>query len=107
MYFAGVVPHPPYIIYHIAYRALGGGGGEAKEKLLAKLKNEWSYTSTPAYFFVSWCIFKHREFCALKFCLWVYMSFYYNKFEQQYTPACFHISIELYNPEKQTWNRRY
>jgi hypothetical protein len=26
----------------------------------ADVKNAWSYTSTPPYVFVTWCLFKHR-----------------------------------------------
>jgi hypothetical protein len=27
----------------------------------AKVKNMWSYTSTPQYFFMAWCLVKHRN----------------------------------------------
>jgi hypothetical protein len=27
----------------------------------AEVKNEWSYTSTPQYVFMAWCLVKHRE----------------------------------------------
>jgi hypothetical protein len=26
----------------------------------AEVKNEWSYTSTPRYIFMAWCLVKHR-----------------------------------------------
>jgi hypothetical protein len=27
----------------------------------AEVKNEWSYTSTPQYVFMEWCLVKHRD----------------------------------------------
>jgi hypothetical protein len=27
----------------------------------AKVKNAWSYTSTPQYVFMVWCLVKHRD----------------------------------------------
>jgi hypothetical protein len=27
----------------------------------AKVKNAWSYTSTPQYVFMAWCLVKHRD----------------------------------------------
>jgi hypothetical protein len=27
----------------------------------AEFKNVWSYTSTPPYFFMAWCLVKHRD----------------------------------------------
>jgi hypothetical protein len=27
----------------------------------AEVKNAWSYTSTPQYVFVAWCLVKHRD----------------------------------------------
>jgi len=30
-----------------------------------KIKNVWSYTSTPPFVFVAWCLFKHRDFTLL------------------------------------------
>jgi hypothetical protein len=27
----------------------------------AKVKNAWSYTSTPEYVFMAWCLVKHRD----------------------------------------------
>jgi hypothetical protein len=31
----------------------------------AEVKNEWSYTSTPQYVFMAWCLVKHRDNLAL------------------------------------------
>jgi hypothetical protein len=28
----------------------------------AEVKNAWSYTSTPQYIFMTWCLVKHRDF---------------------------------------------
>jgi len=28
----------------------------------AKVKNAWSYTFTPQYVFMAWCLVKHRDF---------------------------------------------
>jgi hypothetical protein len=38
-------------------------GREANHSLLfnAEVKNAWSYTSTPQYVFMVWCLVKHRE----------------------------------------------
>jgi hypothetical protein len=30
-----------------------------------KVKNEWSYTSTPQYVFMAWCLVKHMDFTFL------------------------------------------
>jgi hypothetical protein len=27
----------------------------------AKVKNAWSYTFTPLYVFIAWCVIKHRD----------------------------------------------
>jgi hypothetical protein len=27
----------------------------------AEVKNAWSYTSTPPYVFIAWCLVKHRD----------------------------------------------
>jgi hypothetical protein len=29
--------------------------------LSVKVMNAWSYTSTPQYFFMEWCLVKHRD----------------------------------------------
>jgi hypothetical protein len=29
--------------------------------LVSRLKNAWSYTSTPQYAFMAWCLVKHRD----------------------------------------------
>jgi hypothetical protein len=48
----------------------------------ADVKNAWSYTSTSQYFFVAWCLFKHRDkftfyyFTYLLICLSVFMFIY-------------------------------
>jgi hypothetical protein len=38
-------------------------GREADHSLpsSAEVKNAWSYTSTPQYFFMAWCLVKHRD----------------------------------------------
>jgi hypothetical protein len=38
-------------------------GREADRSSLssAEVKNAWSYTSTPQYFFMAWCLVKHME----------------------------------------------
>jgi len=28
----------------------------------AELKNAWRYTSTTQYFFMAWCLIKHKDF---------------------------------------------
>jgi hypothetical protein len=33
----------------------------------AKVNNSWSYTSTPQYIFVAWCLVKHRDNFTLYF----------------------------------------
>jgi hypothetical protein len=40
-----------------------GGGREADHSTpsSAEVKNEWSYTSTPKYVFMAWCLVKHRD----------------------------------------------
>jgi hypothetical protein len=39
-------------------------GREADQSLhlVLRSKNEWSYTSTPQYTFMAWCLVKHRDF---------------------------------------------
>jgi hypothetical protein len=32
----------------------------------AEVKNAWSYTSTPHYVFMGWCLVKHREILPLR-----------------------------------------
>jgi hypothetical protein len=34
---------------------------------IAEVKNAWSYTSTPQYAFMEWCLVKHRDFTFLPF----------------------------------------
>jgi len=36
-------------------------GREADHSLVPRSKNEWSYTSTPQYVFIAWCLVKHRD----------------------------------------------
>jgi hypothetical protein len=33
----------------------------------AEVKNAWSYTSTPLYVFMAWCLVKHRDNCTFTF----------------------------------------
>jgi hypothetical protein len=35
--------------------------------LVPRSKNAWSYTSTPQYIFMTWCLVKHREFFTFTF----------------------------------------
>jgi hypothetical protein len=37
----------------------------------AKVKNAWSYTSTPQYIFMAWCLVKHRD--NFTFSIWCYL----------------------------------
>jgi hypothetical protein len=49
-------------------------GHEADHSLpySAKVRNAWSYTSTPQYIFTAWCLFKHRD--NFTFYLYLYMK---------------------------------
>jgi hypothetical protein len=43
----------------------------------AEVKNAWSYTSTPQYVFMTWCLVKHRDNFTFTFILY-YIILYYN-----------------------------
>jgi hypothetical protein len=36
-------------------------GRKADHSLVPRSKNEWSYTSTPQYVFIAWCLVKHMD----------------------------------------------
>jgi hypothetical protein len=38
-----------------------GRGADHSPPPNAEVKNAWSYTSTPQYVFMAWCLFKHRD----------------------------------------------
>jgi hypothetical protein len=40
----------------------------------AEVKNEWSYTSTPPYVFLTWCLINHRDDFTYSFTLVVYIT---------------------------------
>jgi hypothetical protein len=38
-----------------------GGKADYSPPPSAEVKNAWSYTSTPQYVFMAWCLVKHRD----------------------------------------------
>jgi hypothetical protein len=61
----GVVRHPASYPMGTGTLSLGvkRPGCEADHSLpsSAEVKNAWSYTSTPQYVFMAWCLVKHRD----------------------------------------------
>jgi hypothetical protein len=51
--------------------SFSGGKSAGREadhtSISAEVKNVWSYTSTPPYVFVAWCLVKHRDNFAFTF----------------------------------------
>jgi hypothetical protein len=43
----------------------------------AKVKNVWSYTSTPQYFFMAWCLVKHRDNFTFTFTFYLLLSIFF------------------------------
>jgi len=41
---------------------LSGREADHSPPFSTKVKNTWSYTSTPQFVFVEWCLVKHRDF---------------------------------------------
>jgi hypothetical protein len=39
-----------------------GREADHKHPSNAEVKNVWSYTSTPQYVFVAWCLVKHKDY---------------------------------------------
>jgi hypothetical protein len=55
------------VVSHLASYPMGtrdsfaGGEADHSPPSSAELKNAWSYTSTPQYVFIAWCLVKHRS----------------------------------------------
>jgi hypothetical protein len=61
---------------------------------IAEVKNEWSYTSTPQYVFMAWCLVKHRDNFAITFIFTFYL-FILNACSVH--KAFFHICLAVHN----------
>jgi hypothetical protein len=52
---------PPSPIQWIPGALAPGHEPEHSPPFSAEIKNAWSYTSTPQYVFMAWCLVKHRD----------------------------------------------